>query len=67
MSGFYENMNFCGEGGIRTPGSVTFNSFRDCHNRPLCHLSRWAGLTGDRAGAAKLKLLGEILGQIMRN
>ena len=29
----------CGEGGIRTPGSVTFNSFQDCRNRPLCHLS----------------------------
>ncbi len=29
----------CGERGIRTPGSVTFNSFQDCRNRPLCHLS----------------------------
>jgi hypothetical protein len=32
-------LNVCGEGGIRTPGSVTFNSFQDCRNRPLCHLS----------------------------
>ncbi len=30
---------FGGERGIRTPGSVTFNSFQDCRNRPLCHFS----------------------------
>ncbi len=30
---------FCGERGIRTPGSVTFNGFQDRRNRPLCHLS----------------------------
>jgi ATP-binding cassette, subfamily B, multidrug efflux pump len=30
---------FCGERGIRTPGGVTLNSFQDCRNRPLCHLS----------------------------
>lgn len=28
-----------GEGGIRTPGPVTVNSFQDYRNRPLCHLS----------------------------
>lgn len=28
-----------GETGIRTPGPVTVNSFQDCRNRPLCHLS----------------------------
>ena len=28
-----------GELGIRTPGPVTVNSFQDCRNRPLCHLS----------------------------
>jgi hypothetical protein len=28
-----------GERGIRTPGGVTLNSFQDCRNRPLCHLS----------------------------
>lgn len=28
-----------GERGIRTPGPVTVNSFQDCRNRPLCHLS----------------------------
>jgi hypothetical protein len=32
---------FCsgGEGGIRTPGGMTLNSFQDCRNRPLCHFS----------------------------
>ena len=29
----------CGEGGIRTPGTFQFNSFQDCRNRPLYHLS----------------------------
>ncbi len=28
-----------GERGIRTPGPITVNSFQDCRNRPLCHLS----------------------------
>ena len=28
-----------GKRGIRTPGGVTLNGFRDRHNRPLCHLS----------------------------
>ena len=31
---------FCGEIGIRTPGTSRFNSFQDCRNRPLCHFSR---------------------------
>ena len=30
---------YCGERGIRTPGPVKVNSFQDCRNRPLCHLS----------------------------
>jgi len=30
---------FSGERGIRTPGGFTLNSFQDCRNRPLCHLS----------------------------
>ena len=30
---------FGGERGIRTPGGLTLNSFQDCRNRPLCHLS----------------------------
>jgi ABC-type hemin transport system substrate-binding protein len=30
---------FSGERGIRTPEPVTVNSFQDCRNRPLCHLS----------------------------
>ena len=32
--------SFCGEGGIRTPGASQLNSFQDCRNRPLYHLSR---------------------------
>ena len=31
---------FCGERGIRTPGSSHFNGFQDRRNRPLCHLSK---------------------------
>ena len=31
--------SFGGEGGIRTPGGMTLNSFQDCRNRPLCHFS----------------------------
>ena len=30
---------FCGERGIRTPGTLRYNGFRDRHIRPLCHLS----------------------------
>ena len=30
---------FCGETGIRTPGTSQFNGFQDRRNRPLCHLS----------------------------
>ena len=29
----------CGERGIRTPGTLRYNGFRDRHIRPLCHLS----------------------------
>ncbi len=32
-------LTISGERGIRTPGPVTVNSFQDCRNRPLCHLS----------------------------
>ena len=33
-------LNFCGEGGIRTPGPRNEASgFQDRRNRPLCHLS----------------------------
>ena len=32
-------IDFSGERGIRTPGSLTFNGFQDRRNRPLCHLS----------------------------
>ena len=31
---------YCGEGGIRTPGASQLNSFQDCRNRPLYHLSK---------------------------
>ena len=30
---------FCGGGGIRTPGTLPFNSFQDCRHRPLGHTS----------------------------
>ena len=30
---------FCGERGIRTPGTFQCGSFQDCCNRPLYHLS----------------------------
>ncbi len=29
----------CGGGGIRTPGTLPFNSFQDCRHRPLGHTS----------------------------
>ena len=28
-----------GERGIRTPGTLRYNSFQDCRIRPLCHFS----------------------------
>ena len=31
---------FCGERGIRTPGTSQYNGFQDRRNRPLCHLSK---------------------------
>ncbi len=31
--------SFCGERGIRTPGTSQFNGFQDRRDRPLCHLS----------------------------
>ena len=30
---------FGGGGGIRTPGTLPFNSFQDCRHRPLGHTS----------------------------
>jgi site-specific DNA recombinase len=30
---------FSGERGIRTPGTLQYNSFQDCRIRPLCHFS----------------------------
>ena len=37
--GLRSKPGFGGERGIRTPGPITVNSFQDCRNRPLCHLS----------------------------
>ena len=37
---FHLPVHFCGEGGIRTPGSSQINGFQDRRNRPLCHLSK---------------------------
>ena len=31
---------YCGETGIRTPGTSQYNGFQDRRNRPLCHLSK---------------------------
>ena len=31
---------YCGETGIRTPGTSRSNGFQDRRNRPLCHLSK---------------------------
>ena len=45
FEGFYDDhftvtlKPLCGERGIRTPGALQLNGFRDRHNRPLCHLS----------------------------
>jgi hypothetical protein len=33
------NSFLCGERGIRTPGTLRYNSFQDCRIRPLCHFS----------------------------
>ena len=37
---------FCGERGIRTPGTSRYGSFQDYCNRPLYHLSKTAGGKG---------------------
>ena len=39
VAGLHHPFQVGGERGIRTPGGVTLNSFQDCRNRPLCHLS----------------------------
>ncbi len=33
------NLSFCGEGGIRTHGTLRYTRFPSVRNRPLCHLS----------------------------
>ena len=60
----------CGGGGIRTPGTLPFNSFQDCRHRPLGHTSGIAdckdndkklsrqilfGITNDRAWLINVK------------
>ena len=35
----FSPVDFCGERGIRTPGTSQFNGFQDRRDRPLCHLS----------------------------
>ena len=41
LSSYYpfSSSRFCGEGGIRTPGTLQYNGFQDRRDRPLCHLS----------------------------
>ena len=44
-----------GERGIRTPGALRLNGFRDRHNRPLCHLS-YSGSKGKNYFARTQKI-----------
>lgn len=37
---------YCGERGIRTPGTSQFNGFQDRRDRPLCHLSNLLRICG---------------------
>ena len=55
---------YCGERGIRTPGTSQFNGFQDRRNRPLCHLSwgrcHWhLAIISEPLVSAKIVLLGE--------
>ena len=46
---FYKYLIFkiyCGERGIRTPGTSQFNGFQDRRDRPLCHLSNLLRICG---------------------
>ena len=36
---------FCGERGIRTPGTSRYDGFQDRCNRPLYHLSKFGRMT----------------------
>ena len=38
-SDFNQSLPFCGERGIRTPGTLLYNGFQDRRDRPLCHFS----------------------------
>ena len=61
MSGFYENMNFSGEGGIRTLGTVSRTTVFE-----TATIDRSATSPGDWVGrrGAKLKDLEQFLGII---
>ena len=43
----------CGGGGIRTPGTLPFNSFQDCRHRPLGHTSNI--ISPERTAKIKIK------------
>ena len=38
-SDFIQSLQFRGERGIRTPGTLLYNGFQDRRDRPLCHFS----------------------------
>ncbi len=35
----HQSLQFRGERGIRTPGTLLYNGFQDRRDRPLCHFS----------------------------
>ena len=47
---------YCGERGIRTPGTSQFNGFQDRRDRPLRHLSRVIWRLCYRLTGAKLDI-----------
>lgn len=60
---------YCGERGIRTPGTSQFNGFQDRRDRPLCHLSNLLRICGckDSTIFHKAKqLVRFLLGQIIK-
>ena len=50
----------CGERGIRTPGAFQLNSFQDCRNRPLYHLSNIESVGVSPKRIAKIEVFYEI-------
>ena len=57
LDGFF--VPFCGEGGIRTPGRFHVNSFQDCRNRPLYHLSNPICYTYSFKRSAKISIISQ--------